>query len=352
MSGGKSNSSSPDPHAGAADYLSILHLDDAESGQLRDLVDQLARTRGSTKLDMWLKSLSDASRALPESVQAALRSLMSGESQPAVLIRGLIVDEAVSGPTPDHWSKCRPLNPASGTLREEVVLSLLGQALGEIYGYVSLQGGNLIHNIMPIIGAETDQSGHGSRATLTWHTEDAFTPYRADYLGLMGLRNHDGIATTVCGISALDRLDAADTEALRMPTFRVVPDDEHLRSHAVGAGVSILSEAEREGRQVPVLSVGSRGLEMVIDSVYMSPLGEKASAAFARASQLIEAGLQPIPVASGDILLLDNRRAVHGRESFTARFDGNDRWLLKVSIAHSLQPSAAYHQPGRDRVLR
>jgi len=28
---------------------------------------------------------------------------------------------------------------------------------------------------MPIVGAEKDQSGHGSEATLGWHTEDAFT---------------------------------------------------------------------------------------------------------------------------------------------------------------------------------
>jgi len=33
---------------------------------------------------------------------------------------------------------------------------------------------------------------------------------------------------------------------------------------------------------------------------------------------------------SGDLLVLDNRRAAHARTTFRPRYDGSDRWLLRI----------------------
>ena len=35
---------------------------------------------------------------------------------------------------------------------------------------------------------------------------------------------------------------------------------------------------------------------------------------------------------TGDLLIVDNRRAVHGRSQFTPRYDGFDRWLQRMSV--------------------
>jgi L-asparagine oxygenase len=40
--------------------------------------------------------------------------------------------------------------------------------------------------------------------------------------------------------------------------------------------------------------------------------------------QRIEHNLQP-----GEIILIDNNRAVHGRSPFFPKFDGNDRFLIR-----------------------
>ncbi len=37
-----------------------------------------------------------------------------------------------------------------------------------------------------------------------------------------------------------------------------------------------------------------------------------------------------VALRPGDLLVLDNRRAVHARTAFTPRFDGTDRWLQRV----------------------
>lgn len=335
---------------GPGSFVREVSLGDVDSRRLGEMVDQLVEQRPGTSLDSWLSAVSEAGRGLPVELRRALEDLKDRAGKPALLIRGFGVD-APLGPTPANWWDCRPLDPASVTLRQEVAIALLGQSLGEVFGYASLQNGGLVHHLLPIVGAEKDQSGHGSEATLGWHTEDAFTPFRADYLALMGLRNSEGIATTVCGLEALEALDPGDEALLREARFKVVPDDEHLRGQVTSGGSSIFGAAARDGAQIPVLREGPSGPEIVIDSVYMSPVGAAAAAAFRRAGELIAASLERVPVEPGDALILDNRRVVHGRERFRANFDGTDRWLLKVSIAESLESSAAYRQSAADRVL-
>jgi L-asparagine oxygenase len=42
----------------------------------------------------------------------------------------------------------------------------------------------------------------------------------------------------------------------------------------------------------------------------------------------------------GDLLVVDNAVAVHGRSPFTPRFDGTDRWLQRTMVVSDLRPSA------------
>jgi hypothetical protein len=43
----------------------------------------------------------------------------------------------------------------------------------------------------------------------------------------------------------------------------------------------------------------------------------------------------------GDLLVVDNNIAIHGRSPFDARFDGTDRWLQRSFVVTDLAPSAA-----------
>ena len=48
-----------------------------------------------------------------------------------------------------------------------------------------------------------------------------------------------------------------------------------------------------------------------------------------------------IVLEAGDLLVVDNNTAVHGRSPFTPRFDGTDRWLQRTFVVADLAPSAA-----------
>jgi alpha-ketoglutarate-dependent taurine dioxygenase len=41
-------------------------------------------------------------------------------------------------------------------------------------------------------------------------------------------------------------------------------------------------------------------------------------------------------LADGDLLVIDNDRAVHGRTPFIPRYDGTDRWLKRALVVTSL----------------
>ena len=48
-----------------------------------------------------------------------------------------------------------------------------------------------------------------------------------------------------------------------------------------------------------------------------------------------------VALDAGDLLVVDNTVAVHGRSPFTARFDGTDRWVQRAFVVTDLAPSAA-----------
>jgi L-asparagine oxygenase len=55
---------------------------------------------------------------------------------------------------------------------------------------------------------------------------------------------------------------------------------------------------------------------------------------------MIEEIATSVVLEPGDLLVIDNNIAVHGRSPFTARFDGHDRWLQRSFVVTDLAPSA------------
>jgi hypothetical protein len=52
--------------------------------------------------------------------------------------------------------------------------------------------------------------------------------------------------------------------------------------------------------------------------------------------------LRTVVLATGDLLVIDNARVVHGRTPYEPRFDGSDRWLQRSLVVRSFDevPSA------------
>ncbi|KPC64156.1 hypothetical protein ADL29_14205 [Streptomyces chattanoogensis] len=339
------------------DAPAVYDLDPGELQEIEELLDDIAHdtfTAGAADPggEAFYREGKELTTRLPAGLRRFLYTFRTEEPAAAAIVRGLPVDDAAIGPTPAHW-RAAAASPAGR--REEAYLALVGLALGEPFTWSTLQQGRMIQNVLPIAGEEAEQNGHG-QVTLEWHTEDGFHPYRCDHLLLMGMRNHDAIGTTLASVRDV-RLSAQDRAILAEKRFHILPDDEHLRQSAAldphHPGLARMRRMRDEPEPVAVLFGAQDSPYLRIDPVYMRclPGDTAAEPALKNLTGELDRAQQTVAVHPGEILLIDNYRAVHGRQSFTARYDGTDRWLKKITVTADLRRSRDQRAHAASRVI-
>ncbi|MFF3671274.1 guanitoxin biosynthesis L-enduracididine beta-hydroxylase GntD [Microtetraspora malaysiensis] len=341
--------------------MSTFELREEEAEAILELADELARRHPSVEST----EFQDVSRTfvdeLPRRLRAALHDFRLAEPSGILVLSGLPVDDAVIGSTPADW-KNRP--SPSPTLSLDIAFFLVASLLGDPIGWATQQDGRIMHDIFPIKGFEHDQIGWSSEETLVWHTEDAFHPLRTDYLALMCLRNPDRVETTYADVGDL-RLDEATESLLRQSRFFISPDDSHrpenralerdddpkvadLRRRSYHRVKRALTDPE----PIPVLFGAPEDPYLCVDPHYMQGIqGEDEEKALGALSAAVDAAMTGVVLDPGDICLIDNYKAVHGRRPFRARFDGTDRWLRRLNVTRDMRKSREFRLDSRSRVI-
>lgn len=252
--------------------------------------------------------------ALPPAVLRALHQLGAGQAGDVLVIRGLTQIEGLE-PTP---ATAEPGRLAATARACQVMLLAVLTPLGAPFTFASLYGGRLVQHVVPVRGREDAQTSEGSGTLLAAHVEDAFTEQRCDWFGLLCLRGAADAATVLARSRDL-RLPAATMAVLRQPRFVIEPDLAH--------GAAPAPKAAR-----PVITGPADDPEIRYDAVYQTAAAgdTAAAAALAELRTELERVSMSWTLAAGDLLLVDNRRVVHGRTRFAARFDGSDRWLMRA----------------------
>jgi L-asparagine oxygenase len=265
-------------------------------------------------------------RGLPDAIRSAIETFKAhSDPSGAVLLRGLPIGHIPATPS-------TPTTPTTKDRTSELTLLGVASLLGEPVGYLPELGGRIVQNLLPVKSNATRQTSTSSDVTLMWHTETAFHPFKPRYLLLLCLKGDPAAHTLLCSINAiLDGLRNETIATLREPRFRISPDESFLDEGSVGE----LSDP------MPVLRGHGDDLEFTFDAELMVGTDDEASAALRELSALIDRANIGVVLQAGDLLVVDNHRAVHGRSSFTARFDGTDRWLQRTFVIADLQPSAA-----------
>jgi Fe(II)/alpha-ketoglutarate-dependent arginine beta-hydroxylase len=264
------------------------------------------------------------------------------------LISGYPIDNARIGKTPSHW---KWKLDTTTSLEEQIMFVLFGCLLGDPFAWATQQDGYLMHDVLPIKDNEYDQLGTGSEQLLWWHTEDAFHPHRADYLGLMCLRNPDRVATTI-GAPDISRLPQEQVDLLFQPRFLIKPDESHSEKNESDLrkqtrnGDEVLDSAYENIRKlnsapprVPMLFGNRQAPYVRLDPYFTTPLDDEAGAALNALAQSIDENIQEVVLQPGDCFFIDNYRIVHGRKAFKARYDGTDRWLKRLNLTRDLRKS-------------
>jgi len=227
------------------------------------------------------------------------------------------------------------------------------------------QDGHIIHDVMPIKGHEHEQLGSSSEELLWWHTEDAFHPYRCDYLGMMCLRNLDQVETTM-GYPDWTQLSPRTIDILFEPRFTIHPDESHLEKNRsditrrtgtqqlmLESSYEKINSMNKNPEKISILFGDRKSPYVRIDPYFMDPLkdDEEAQQALDQLIKNIDANLFGKALQPGDFIFIDNYRVVHGRKSFKARFDGFDRWLKRANITRDLRKSRATRSSNTSPVI-
>jgi len=315
-----------------------IRLDDDEVQETARLVDEITAQFPTIDDQQLLIEASVFAHRLPLRVRRFINDFRRNESG-CCIVGGHHVDQESIGPTPRHWSDGHGAKP---TFPHEVLLLLYASLLGEVFGWGTQQNGRLIHDVFPIKGHELEQLGSGSETLLTWHTEDAFHPYRGDYLILACLRNPYAAMTTLANVDELE-LSANDVDVLFQDRFIIRPDESHLPRNNTSPGIDF-STIEALVAAPPPLAVlfGSRDRPYVRADPYFMEVpadDQEAREVLDRFVAAVDSRMHDVALQPGECCFIDNYKVVHGRRPFHARFDGSDRWLKRACITRDLRKS-------------
>ncbi|MBL1082327.1 TauD/TfdA family dioxygenase [Streptomyces actinomycinicus] len=335
--------------------LTELRLSPDEAAETARLALELAREYPSADSGSLLQDLPLLAARLPERVRRFLRAFQLDQAGGYCTISGHLVDDGRIGPTPAHW---RDEQRVHRELPEEILVLLYASLLGEPFGWATQQDGHLVNDVFPVKEYETLLLGTGSRTALTLHTEDAFHPYRADYIILASLRNPDRVPVVVAEAD-FTSLPEDVLDVLFEHRFRIISDDSHLPHNNTVSTAEDRRIFDNISRLisglglVPVLFGSRTDPLLCFDATHMSPPDDDPEAvrAFAAAHELLTHNTRPCALDAGTFVFLNNHRVVHGRSSFTARYDGTDRWLKRVNVTHDLRKSRSLRRSVGARLI-
>ena len=239
-----------------------------------------------------------------------------------VLLRGLLPEGVEFPPTAKAPWAVPPVGPAQAA---SLLLTSVTVMLGEPFNYSSLYNGRIFQSMVPVPSMEFTQTSQSSTGMLDWHCEDSFREDRCDYAGLLCLRGDSTAASKYAQVKDVE-LSPEQVAVLRQPRFHVRPDPAHVLPEGF------------EMRPLAILTGSEAAPEIAYDTHHLEVLDEADTEA-ADALRELGIGLDKVAISHvmqpGDLLLFDNKRVVHARTPFAARFDGTDRWLMRTMICGS-----------------
>lgn len=301
--------------------ISVVELSDEERESFRAGIGAVDANPYDA-FEPFLAQVRESRRALPRRVHDALDDLRNGRAPGALLVRNLPIATDLP-PTPDRSFSALPGLVAVGT---EAVLASAADVLGEPFSYLEWDAGHLVHNKYPIHAHRDLQFGSNAVEFLL-HTETPFRDVSPDYLALLCLRaDPTGEAKTkVADITrVVDALDDADLAVLAKARYAFETDNP-----VVVVGGRGLTEPQ------PIISYrdGTRVVEYVGDLVATDEESQRVLETLGR--QVLAIAVD-VPLADGDLLVLDNSRVVHGRNAIVPGYDGRDRWLQRMLVTTRL----------------
>jgi L-asparagine oxygenase len=224
------------------------------------------------------------------------------------------------------------------------IQSILINLISEMISYEAEGYGRLFQDVVPVKQLANEQTSIGSNTELEIHTEQAFSKLRPDILSLACIRGDPLAQTYILPVNyILEHMDTNERETLRLPLWKTGVDlsfklntNDFIDGNIRGP-FSIITGDENDPK-------------LVFDQDLIFGTTEEANFLIKKIINIYYKYRIQHNLQNGEIILIDNMRAVHGRSPFYPKYDGNDRFLIRCFAVYNYEYSS-YARKNNSRMV-
>jgi L-asparagine oxygenase len=283
----------------------------------------------SNSPDFFCRQAKEQSEKLPFRIKTILKNFATkGSESGFLLIQGISIN-------PDKIPKTPEGN--NYKVGEKTILAkiqaILVSAIGEMISYEAECYGNLFQDIVPLKTMEKVQTSLGSNTELEIHTEQAFSKLKPDILSLACLRGDPAAYTHIFPIQTI--------------LYHTSPEEHKLMREALwytGVDISFklnnneFIDGELRG-PLSIISGPKDDPTIIFDQDLMKGTTKESTTMIKKIVDIYYQYKIRHNLKRGEILLIDNNRAMHGRSAFKPKYDGEDRFLIRCFATFDLLKS-------------
>lgn len=248
-----------------------------------------------------------------------------------------------------HIDEKLPQTPTdTGYVAEELIPKAVSGLMGHLSNlrvypvvYQGENDGRLIRHVVPRQNMEHSISSYGSKESFLPHVDNPDLSLRSeidknstspcpDTLSLLYLRQQQGVATSIIKLTdVLSDLSELDIKLLQDAVFNV-SRPASFKNKSTATNLPLVDYYD--GNYISRFDYHN----VYSDSQEHQKALEKLKASALDSSKWLTFYLNP-----SQVITFDNQRVFHTRNGFTPRFDGSDRWLLRVFGLYN-KPSDQY----------
>ena len=283
----------------------------------------------SNSPDFFCRQAKEQAEKLPARIKTILEIFANkGSEKGFLLIQGIKIPNDTIAKTPEGNNY---------KVGEKTILAkiqaILVSAVGEMIAYEAECYGNLFQDIVPLKTMEKAQTSLGSNAELEIHTEQAFSKFKPDILSLACLRGDPNAYTHIFPVQTiLNNLTTEEKVLLREPLWYTGVDLSFKLNN------NEFLDGDLRG-PLPIISGPSNDPTLIFDQDLMTGTTQEATNMIKKIVDIYYQNKIRHNLKPGEIILIDNNRAVHGRSAFNPKYDGEDRFLIRCFATFDLLKS-------------
>jgi len=280
---------------------------------------ELITANPSNSPDIFCMQVKEQSSNIPTRIKKELEVFASSGSKTGfLLIKTIPIDNSSIPDTPEgnHFK-------VGETTILAKIQAIIVSYISELIAYEAEGYGRLFQDVVPIKSMEKQQTSLGSNTELEIHTEQAFSKLRPDILSLACLRGDQSAFTHIFPInSILNNTTEDEQNLLKKPLWYTGVDLSFKLND------NDFIDGDIRG-PMPIISGPANNPTLVFDQDLMSSPDPKAREMITKIINLYYQHKVRHNLKPGEIILIDNNRAVHGRSAFSPKYDGKDRFLIR-----------------------